>query len=135
MELITKYRDFILDLVEIPDKVKLITRTEQEPGKYVIGHLKMGLSAYIPVEITIKEINSRSATYKIKFDKYDLEFIFYISRQVSPVDLLEKFNSKIYDIVNNKLIEEERWELIESFYKKQRASFSKMFKGMKFNEK
>ena len=130
---IATYRDFILDNLDIPTKVDVAKRMEykDENGKIVDGmfYTKIGIGPKIKVDIKIIEVNSRSANFSIKFDKYEEEFILFIGRHHSPSDIFDRFDMKISDIVNNTLKKDKRWELIEELEKEERKNFHKHIKN------
>ena len=126
--LITLYRDFIISLIKIPKTVNVIQRVKDSKGNYQIYHVKIGLPAKIDVDVKLSEIYSRSIKVDLKFDKYHKEYIYYISRHNSPAKQLELFDNKLYDMVNNTLIENEEWELMDKLHKESTDKISKFFK-------
>ena len=99
-----KYRDFILENF-IEDSIMVQLPKIDEEGR--AWNVKLGLSTYITVNIEVIEKYSRSFKAKLKFDKYEIEQLFFIPLDSSPPSIKEKFVNKIEKIVVNTLGHEE----------------------------
>ena len=99
-----KYRDFILENF-IEDSIRVQLPKIDEEGR--AWNVKLGLSTYITVNIEVIEKYSRSFKDKLKFDKYEIEQLFFIPLDSSPPSIKEKFVNKIEKIVVNTLGHEE----------------------------
>ena len=99
-----KYRDFILENF-IEDSIRVQLPKIDEEGR--AWNVKLGLSTYITVNIEVIEKYSRSFKAKLKFDKYEIEQLFFIPLDSSPPSIKEKFVNKIEKIVVNTLGHEE----------------------------
>lgn len=60
---------------------------------------------YVPVNLEIKELLSRSIEIKIECLGYEKEFIFYLSRMKGPDVLLHELQIKIDEKVNEIVVE------------------------------
>jgi len=136
MDIITAYRDFILGLIELPTRVhvlkRMINKGEGAEAEYGFYSTKLGIGPVIDVDVRIDDVYSRSAKIIVKFDKYEKEYIYYISRHFSPETQLEKFDQKLSDVINDTLIKDERWELLDELEKKEKQRFFGRFKGGTF---
>jgi hypothetical protein len=77
----------------------------------------------MPVEIEIVETYTRSAKLCVKFEDYQMNDIFYMSRHKGPDKLLEEIDKKIDKIVNRTLIDDGRQEWVREQYKIKSEKF------------
>ena len=99
-----KYRDFILENF-IEDNIRVQLPKIDEEGR--AWNVKLGLSTYITVNIEVIEKYSRSFKAKLKFDKYEIEQLFFTPLDYSPPRIKEKFVNKVEKIVVDTLGQEE----------------------------
>lgn len=129
-DLITQYRDFILSLIVLPNSIQVVRRMSID-NKFEMLHTKMGIAPRIDVDIRLIEEFSRSVKVYVGFDKYEKEYIYYISRHNSPIKQLEIFNNKLSKVVNDTLIENKEWDLLDKLYKIQQQKFTKALQKKK----
>lgn len=84
-------------------------------GEYITTQRKSGMFPTILVKIIPVEIYTRSIKYKLKFDKYSIEQIYFISPDMSPNDIIQKFNKTIKSDVYKKLYDEDRLDDIHQW--------------------
>jgi hypothetical protein len=95
-----------------------------ENGEYGYKRMsKIGPHVYMPVEIEIVETYTRSAKLCVKFEDYQMNDIFYMSRHKGPDKLLEEIDKKIDKIVNRTLIDDGRQEWVREQYKIKSEDF------------
>lgn len=99
-----KYRDFILENF-IGDSLRV--QLPKIDGEGRAWNVKLGLSTYITVNIEVIEKYSRSFKAKLKFDKYEIEQLFFIPLDSSPPSIENKFRDKVQKIVVDTLGQEE----------------------------
>ena len=99
-----KYRDFILENF-IGDNLRIQLPKISEDGKFM--WTKLGLTAYIKVDIEIIEKYSRSFKVKLKFNGFEVEQLFFTPLESSPTSIKEKFVNKVEKVVVDTLGQEE----------------------------
>ena len=99
-----KYRDFVLENF-IGDSLRVQLPKPTEDGKLL--WTKLGVSPYLTVNFEVIEKYSRSFKLKLKFDRYEIEQLFFTPLDSSPPSIKEKFVNKIEKIVVNTLGHEE----------------------------
>ena len=104
MTITEKYRDFILENF-IGDNLRIQLPKISEDGKFM--WTKLGLTAYIKVDIEIIEKYSRSFKVKLKFNGFEVEQLFFTPLESSPPSIKEKFVDKIEKLVVDTLGQEE----------------------------
>lgn len=119
-----KYVDFIIDEI-LPGDFKVILFEPQNDNKAV--NWKIGPSVFIDVKLTAIDRYSRSAKFKIVFDKYEKEQIIYIPYENSPRDIIQKIVSKLQNIVYSSFVQDGRSDEICEKYRQERANFGNMF--------
>ena len=121
-----KYVNFILDNI-IKDKVTVQLYKPFEDGSRM--YVKMGPTVQCKVNIKIIAKYTRSAKLKLKFDKYEVEEIFFIPFSSSPESIESKTRQKIEKIVNNTFIEDNRTDDIKKMYEERHQYFFKGIEG------
>ena len=104
MTITEKYRDFILENF-IGDNLRIQLPKISEDGKFM--WTKLGLTAYIKVDIEIIEKYSRSFKAVLKFNGFGVEQLFFTPLESSPPSIKEKFVDKIEKLVVDTLGQEE----------------------------
>ena len=104
MTITEKYRDFILENF-IGDNLRIQLPKISEDGKFM--WTKLGLTAYIKVDIEIIEKYSRSFKAVLKFNGFEVEQLFFTPLESSPPSIKEKFVNKVEKIVVDTLGQEE----------------------------
>jgi hypothetical protein len=85
--------------------------------------IKIGPHVYMETTIEIVETYTRSAKLCVKFEDYQMNDIFYMSRHKGPDKLLEEIDKKIDKIVNRTLIDDGRQEWVREQYKIKGENF------------
>lgn len=119
-----KYVDFIIDEI-LPGDFKVLLFEPQNDNKAV--NWKIGPRVFIDVKLTAIERYSRSAKFKIVFDKYEKEQIIYIPYENSPRDIIGKIVSKLQNIVYSSFVQDDRSDEICERYRQERANFGNIF--------
>lgn len=119
-----KYVDFIIDEI-LPGDFKVLLFEPQNDNKAV--NWKIGPRVFIDVNLTAIERYSRSAKFKIVFDKYEKEQILYIPYENSPRDIIGKIVSKLQNIVYSSFVQDDRSDEICEMYRLERANFGNLF--------
>ena len=121
MTVTQKYVDFILDNI-IQDNSTVQLYKPLEDGARMIT--KLGPQVHCIVQIEVVEKYTRSAKLKLKFDKYEVEELFFIPFNSSPESIEGKTRTKIEKIVNQTYIDDNRTEDIKQMYEAQRRLLS-----------
>lgn len=119
-----KYVDFIIDEI-LPGDFKVLLFEPQNDNKAV--NWKIGPRVFIDVKLTAIDRYSRSAKFKIVFDKYEKEQIIYIPYESSPRDIIGKIVSKLQNIVYSSFVQDGRSDEICEMYRQERANFRNIF--------
>lgn len=123
MTITEKYRDFILENI-IGDKLLVQLPKPYENGK--IMWVKLGVVVYMEVELEVIEKYSRSIKFKLKFDKYEIEQLFFTPVESAPYSIKEKLYNKVEKLVYTAFFEDNRRDDILKMYEdKQKMIFGK----------
>ena len=96
MNITEKYVDFIIDNF-IQDKIKVeLPRIEQDGRVFWI---KLGITAHQEVKIEVLDRYTRSVKLKLSFDEHEVEKLFFIPIESSPVSIENKFYKMVQKIV------------------------------------
>ena len=125
MEARKKYIDFILHNF-IADKIKVPLPSPQKDGR--LFWVEIGIVVYQEVKIEVLEKYTRSVNLKLLFDKYEIEQLFFIPIESSPVSIESKFYNKVTNLVCKKFIEDERHLDITEMYDKKKLEIKQVFK-------
>jgi hypothetical protein len=118
LSVMERYVAFICSELPKTRRVLLTPPPPMENGEYGYKRMsKIGPHVYMPVEIEIVETYTRSAKLCVKFEDYQMNDIFYMSRHKGPDKLLEEIDKKIDKIVNRTLIDDGRQEWVREQYK------------------
>jgi hypothetical protein len=109
-----RYVEFICN--EIPSKTNILIDIPKSIKKEVYIP-KIGPKIFVNINIEILEKYTRSAKFKLSFDKYIILDVFFMSRHKGPDKLLQEIDNKISKLVNKKYIEDGREEEICKKYK------------------
>jgi hypothetical protein len=124
LSVMERYVAFICDELPKTRRVLLNPPPPMENGEYGYKRMsKIGPHVYMPVEIEIVETYTRSAKLCVKFEDYQMNDIFYMSRHKGPDQLLEEIDKKIHKIVNRTLVDDGRQEWIREQYKIKSDNF------------
>lgn len=124
-----KYVEFICN--EIPSTINVLIYIPNSVKKEIYIS-KIGPKLWCNTDIEILEKYTRSARFRLKFDKYEIEDIFFMSRHKSPDKLFGEIYNKIEKLVNKTLINDGRELEIEQRYKDKRETINKLFTDIKF---
>ena len=131
-----KYRDFILENF-IEDSIRVQLPKIDEEGR--AWNVKLGLSTYITVNIEVIEKYSRSFKLKLKFDRYEIEQLFFTPLESSPPSIREKFADKVSKIVVKAFIDDNKQEDLLRMHKEREIKIyndiASMVKKMNTDEK
>ncbi|HMS90692.1 MAG TPA: hypothetical protein PKC87_00515 [Candidatus Absconditabacterales bacterium] len=116
MTITQKYVDFILGNI-IQDSIRVQLYKPFQDGSRM--YVKLGSTVYCEVKIEVIEKYTRSAKLKLTFDKYVVEYIFFIPFSSSPESIESKTRSKIEKIVNHTFIGDNRTQDIMQMYEQQ----------------
>lgn len=122
MSITEKYVDFILDYLGEVSRVQLLE--PQEDGKNI--YWKSGSIVTLPVKIEVLAKYTRSANLLLRFDKYKVEYLFFMPIESSPESIIRKINTKIAKIVNDTLIKDGRSSDIKQLYEEKRARLAEL---------
>ena len=111
-----KYRDFILENF-IGDSLRVQLPKPTEDGKLL--WTKLGVSPYLTVNFEVIEKYSRSFKLKLKFDRYEIEQLFFTPLESSPPSIREKFADKVSKIVVKAFIDDNRQEDLLRMHKER----------------
>lgn len=112
-----KYIDFILEnVVEYDLKVQL--PEPQEDGK--VRFYKLGPAVHIDVKLEVIEKYTRSVKFKLKFDKYELELLYFIPIESSPMSIKGKLHNKVENLVYKTFLDDRRRDEIRLMYEEKR---------------
>jgi hypothetical protein len=124
LSVMERYVAFICSELPKTRRVLLNPPPPMENGEYGYKRMsKIGPHVYMPVEIEIVETYTRSAKLCVKFEDYQMNDIFYMSRHKGPDKLLEEIDKKIDKIVNRTLIDDGRQEWVREQYKIKSEDF------------
>jgi hypothetical protein len=124
LSVMERYVAFICSELPKTRRVLLTPPPPMENGEYGYKRIsKIGPHVYMYVEIEVVEKYTRSAKLCIKFEDYQMNDIFYMSRRKGPEKLLEEIDNKIYNIVNKTLIDDRRQEWVREQYKIRSEKF------------
>ena len=118
LSVMERYVAFICS--ELPKKRRVLLNPPppMENGEYGYKRMsKIGPHVYMETTIEIVETYTRSAKLCVKFEDYQMNDIFYMSRHKGPDKLLEEIDKKIEKIVNRTLIDDGRQEWVREQYK------------------
>lgn len=110
------YVRFICDEVKENIKEIYLNRPKTYGDKTIEYTPKIGPKLFQDIEVEIVETYTRSAKIRIKFDRYEDESIYYMSRKFGPEHILFQIESKMTDIVNNAFLDDNRIEEIAEKY-------------------
>ena len=127
-----KYRDFILENF-IGDNLRVQLPKPTEDGKLL--WTKLGVSPYLTVNFEVIEKYSRSFKLKLKFDRYEIEQLFFTPLESSPPSIKEKFVDKIEKLVVDTLGQEEIKRLNKEREDKVYSKIASAVKKIKTDEK
>jgi hypothetical protein len=118
LSVMERYVAFICSELPTSKRVLLNPPPPMENGEYGYKRMsKIGPHVYMMVDIEIVETYTRSAKLCVKFEDYQMNDIFYMSRHKGPDKLLEEIDKKIDKIVNRTLIDDGRQEWVREQYK------------------
>lgn len=124
LSVMERYVAFICSELPKTRRVLLNPPPPMENGEYGYKRIsKIGPHVYMYVEIEIVEKYTRSAKLCIKFEDYQMNDIFYMSRHKGPDKLLEEIDKKIDKIVNRTLVDDGRQEWVREQYKIKSEKF------------
>ena len=124
LSVMERYVAFICSELPKTRRVLLTPPPPMENGEYGYKRIyKIGPHVYMETTIEIVEKYTRSAKLCIKFEDYQMNDIFYMSRRKGPEKLLEEIDNKIYNIVNKTLIDDRRQEWVREQYKIRSEKF------------
>ena len=124
LSVMERYVAFICGELPKTRRVLLNPPPPMENGEYGYKRMsKIGPHVYMFVEIEIVETYTRSAKLCVKFEDYQMNDIFYMSRHKGPDKLLEEIDKKIDKIVNRTLIDDGRQEWVREQYKIKSEKF------------
>jgi hypothetical protein len=124
LSVMERYVAFICS--ELPKKRRVLLNPPppMENGEYGYKRMsKIGPRVYMETTIEIVETYTRSAKLCVKFEDYQMNDIFYMSRHKGPDKLLEEIDKKIDKIVNRTLIDDGRQEWVREQYKIKSEDF------------
>jgi len=118
LSVMERYVAFICSELPKTRRVLLNPPPPMENGEYGYKRMsKIGPHVYMETTIEIVETYTRSAKLCVKFEDYQMNDIFYMSRHKGPDKLLEEIDKKIDKIVNRTLIDDGRQEWVREQYK------------------
>ena len=118
LSVMERYVAFICSELPKTRRVLLTPPPPMENGEYGYKRMsKIGPRVYMETTIEIVETYTRSAKLCVKFEDYQMNDIFYMSRHKGPDKLLEEIDKKIDKIVNRTLIDDGRQEWVREQYK------------------
>jgi hypothetical protein len=124
LSVMERYVAFICSELPKTRRVLLNPPPPMENGEYGYMRIsKIGPHVYMETTIEIVETYTRSAKLCIKFEDYQMNDIFYMSRHKGPDKLLEEIYNKIDKIVNRTLIDDLRQEWVREQYKIKSEDF------------
>jgi hypothetical protein len=124
LSVMERYVAFICGELPKTRRVLLTPPPPMENGEYGYKRLsKIGPHVYMETTIEIVEKYTRSAKLCVKFEDYQMNDIFYMSRHKGPDKLLEEIDKKIDKIVNRTLIDDGRQEWVREQYKIKSENF------------
>jgi hypothetical protein len=124
LSVMERYVAFICSELPKTRRVLLNPPPPMENGEYGYKRMsKIGPHVYMMVDIEIVETYTRSAKLCVKFEDYQMNDIFYMSRHKGPDKLLEEIDKKIDKIVNRTLIDDGRQEWVREQYKIKSEDF------------
>jgi|AntRauMFilla1563_2_1112583.scaffolds.fasta_scaffold160244_2 hypothetical protein len=115
MNISEKYVDFILNN-HIPFKSFVEIPEPQLSGGSIMWQFGKK-NVTIETNVTILARYTRSAKLLIKFDKYEVEKIFFISIDESPNHIFFKYEKMLSNLIYNRYFEDGRIEEIIALYK------------------
>jgi len=125
LSVMERYVAFICSELPKTRRVLLTPPPPMENGEYGYKRMsKVGPHVYMETTIEIVETYTRSAKLCVKFEDYQMNDIFYMSRHKGPDKLLEEIDKKINKIVNRTLIDDGRQEWVREQYKIESDNFS-----------
>lgn len=125
MDIREKYIDFMLENV-LSDSIKIQLPSPQEDG--VTFYVKLGPVVYMDVQLEVVEKYTRSVKFKVKFDKYEVEKIIFIPIESSPMDILEKLERTLTNLVYNTFVEDGRRDEIKLMYENKTKELGEKLK-------
>lgn len=115
-DVMERYVNFICG--EVPKKLNILLYIPQSiKGEIYVP--KIGPKLFVETTIEIKEKYTRSAKFILKFDKYEIEDIFFMSRHKGPEVLLLEIEKKIERLVNKTYIDDNREKEISIQYREK----------------
>ena len=124
LSVMERYVAFICSELPKTRRVLLNPPPPMENGEYGYKRMsKVGPHVYMETTIEIVETYTRSAKLCVKFEDYQMNDIFYMSRHKGPDKLLEEIDKKIDKIVNRTLIDDGRQEWVREQYKIKSEDF------------
>ena len=124
LSVMERYVAFICSELPKTRRVLLTPPPPMENGEYGYKRMsKIGPRVYMETTIEIVETYTRSAKLCVKFEDYQMNDIFYMSRHKGPDKLLEEIDKKIDKIVNKTLIEDGKQEWVREQYKIKSDNF------------
>ena len=124
LSVMERYVAFICSELPKTRRVLLNPPPPMENGEYGYKRMnKIGPRVYMETTIEIVETYTRSAKLCVKFEDYQMNDIFYMSRHKGPDKLLEEIDKKIDKIVNRTLIDDGRQEWVREQYKIKSDNF------------
>lgn len=124
MNIREKYIDFMLENI-IQTNIRVQLPHPQEDGK--LFWTKLGPTVYMNVELEVIEKYTRSVKFNFKFDKYDIEKIIFIPIESSPINIKEKLENTLTNLVYKTFIADDRQDDLKKMYDEKRK---KMFSGL-----
>jgi hypothetical protein len=124
LDVMERYVAFICE--EIPEHRRVLLNPPPKMDNGELGyvrHAKIGPNVWEVVSIEIIAKYTRSAKFRLTFDKYVIEDIFYMSRHKGPDKLIEESCKKIDKLVNKAFTDDDRTEEIRSRYKLKSDNF------------
>ena len=118
MEQNKKYIEFLLNTI-IDSKVTVQLPSPQQNGKAM--WVKLGPIVNINVDLEVIEKYSRSVSFKLKFDRYEIDQLIFFPINSSPISIREKLIKNIEKLVYKTFIDDGRREDIIKMYEEKRG--------------
>jgi hypothetical protein len=123
---------------EIPEQYRVLLNPPPKMDNGELGyvrHAKIGPNVWEVVSIEIIAKYTRSAKFRLTFDKYVIEDIFFMSRHKGPDKLIDECYKKIDKLVNKAFTDDDRTEEIRSRYKEKSDNFKFAYKNILIKDK
>lgn len=125
MNIAEKYVDFMLDYIGESTLVQLDEPLEN--GKIAIH--KLGPVVNVRVWMEVLNKYSRSANILLRFDKYQIERLFFMPLNSSPDSIVNKVHKEIDKIVNKTIFDDGRADDVKAMYAERRKALAEAIKN------